>query len=308
MLTADPTACKSHLNCDSVTSYTGFQAAIDSGVVYDEEDEEESEWESGSRSESRHLMWSNGHSLDQDSIQLEVKMYKILSERWSKQQQRHATVNVTLNLETDSGHLLAVSTSATLNWPNLISGSKSLIRFPLTKFGSSVTREVFVENPSSHPLSVQAVIARPSLYPKDFVTSLSSWSGADWKDMDVGQSFKVILNGEIASASRMVTIPVGQVKNFNFNNEVNLLMPVCLSSSSCVCFPYQRIRMGILFEPVPSARTSPRKSSSADPSVRMTSMLLIRNNLTIFDSLRLEGESGQGCCGSGKTFPASRQC
>lgn len=266
-----------------MTSYTGFQTAIDSGAVYDDADEyadEMEDWESvGSQSESRHLLWSNGHSLDQDSIQLEVKMHKILSERWLKQQQRRATVNVTLNLETDLGHLLSVTTSATLKWPTLISGtSEHVVRFPLIKFGSSVTKEIFIENPSSHPLSVQAVVARPSLYPKDFITSLNSWSGADWTDMDqYGSAFKVVVNGETGFASRMITIPVGQ-----------------------------RIRVGIVFEPLPneSSTRSRLKSSSTDSATKVTGMLLIRNNLTIFDSLRLEGESGQGLLRIGKDAPA----
>lgn len=306
----DPTACKKRVNCDSVTSYTGFQAAIDSGVIYDKDqlspDEDGHEWdgESDSRSESRHLMWSNGHSLDRDSIELEVKMYRILSQRWNKQQQHHSTVNVTLNLETDSGHLLSVATSATLNWPKLVSVPQNLIQFPLTKYGSSSRRDVFIENPSSHPLSIQALVIRPALYPEDFVASLSSGSAADVKDMDSGNSFKIsILHPddasdvpEFSSVSPVITIPVGQ-----------------------------RIRVSIFFQPQPknntgetssssssssggnrassSRKTSHQKQQLADAWSRITGLLLIRNNLTIFDSLRLAGESGQALLRIGKDAP-----
>lgn len=269
--------------------------------------------------------WLRGLSLNAESSAIDLNLLLALRDRWSKISTPNNNVltngntpsgdptskgensnlvsesvatniiNATLNLELESGQLLSLHTSARLNWPRLLVSSSNHMKFPLTRFGHSVIREVLIENPTSHPLLIQAVLA-PIFFTPEYVSNIlraigiSSSISNEMKNLD-RSSFRLIVNdGENEAVHKQFTIPVTP-------GTQGILLPVG-----------QRARIQIEFAPKWEQQTSHGKAHGqsnveSDFSAKYTSFLLIRNNLTIMEAVKLHGEAGFGLLKIGKELP-----
>lgn len=217
-------------------------------------------------------------------------------------------INATLNLQLESGQMLKFRTSTRLNWPRIVVSSSNEILFPLTRFGDHVTREVLIENPTSHPLLIQGILA-PSFFTSDYLNAILRASGT-WSNIPQGdlkyldrKSFRIIVNTED-----------NDIITSKFN------MPITPGTQGILLPAGQRARIIIEFGPKweqkfisqnndgkssssSSTSNSGQSNKSEISSFKFTSFLLIRNNLTIIDAIKLQGEAGFGLLKIGKELP-----
>ncbi|KAI1283704.1 Transmembrane protein [Halotydeus destructor] len=240
------------------------------------------------QSEVGHL-WTLGLSLHPDTGYIDKELHQLYYNRWLNIASQK-TVNATLNLEMDSQHRVQIEASASLEWPRIVCGNKNYVKFPVTRFGDTQVKEVLIENPSSQPLLVQAVLL--SDYPDNeaaisLLDSYGWWKDTDLRSSDSKGSFKLIdmsdeSFGNLRLSSAFHVSPS--------SNSVTMLMPVG-----------QRTRISVVFRPSLVSGSNLPKNSEA--TIQSSTVLLLRNNLTILDAVHISGEAGSGMLKIGSQLP-----
>lgn len=232
-------------------------------------------------------LWLLGSGLYSDTAYIDKELYKLLRNQWlmMSESDRNPTVKVRLQIDGFGSFLAPVQ--AQQHWPRL--ANKLMILFPSIRVGQTVTKELLVENTADRQVLIQAinVIDYPN---SDILLQLISNSifHQQWAKSDLQAVQSAIWNGHnrssfslhnntIASNSQVQRITEWLGVEPNAHSYIMLLPPGV------------RHRLAITFNPLDEKN--------------YTSLLILRNNLTIIDVVMLRGEGGRGLLKIGKTLP-----
>ncbi|XP_066136574.1 transmembrane protein 131-like isoform X1 [Saccopteryx bilineata] len=207
-----------------------------------------------SKAENPH--WEGSLSLDRSTWDVDFELANKLYERWKKLKNGDACKRNVLGM-TQFAHLKKSreSESFVFSLPRLITEPDLVLNFSATALRNSVVKYFVVKNPSSLPVSLQLLPL--SLYPKPeaAVRLLNKWFGTDMQMIN-------FTTGEFqltkACPSWGVHSEESRFGSLHFHLQ-----------------PLEMKRAGVVFTPADYGK--------------VTSLILIRNNLTVLDMIGVEG-------------------
>ncbi|GIY37241.1 transmembrane protein 131 [Caerostris darwini] len=231
--------------------------------------------------------WLLGMALPSDVSETDGELFRTLSKRWhSIIDLEEKITNITLRIDTTEvrGYLLKAHVS--LQWPRML--SKCRLRFPVTLIGNNSVKDFTLENPSSLPVLVQLVPL--SLYPNptNIINALKDKYGEDFgvpnivKDSEVF-SLEDLEDNNPNSDNHMPAYRKSLEEYFGVQSHKK--------SIAMLLTPGMRVKIHIGFKPT-------------DDSLK-SSLILIRNNLTVMDALLVYGQGGYGQIKFGNIPPGS---
>ncbi|XP_068449011.1 transmembrane protein 131 isoform X2 [Clinocottus analis] len=202
-----------------------------------------------------------GLALQEDIWDSDVDLHQKLLRRWKELKERSGhSVDAVFEVNTDLQKNVQARITAHLTWPSLVNSSRS-IQFPLTNTNGSSEEEVILQNPADVLVYVQvlplALLPNPSVF-----------------------------SGKLADR-----LPLGNLSNINIDTSTLEFQvhrnqtPVKSSSGfegSSRAFVYN-----LLLQPGELKAFSVRFTPSSNHSV--SSLLIVRNNLTVIDTIVLHG-------------------
>ncbi|KPM08117.1 hypothetical protein QR98_0066310 [Sarcoptes scabiei] len=238
-------------------------------------------------------LWLLGSGMYSDTAYIDKELYKLLRNQWLKMSEAEKNPSATLVLKIDGFGTYTTSVQAHHHWPRL--ANKLVIRFSSIRIGQQVTKELLIENPSDRQVLVQAIniIDYPN---SEILAQLISdsifhqqWSKNNLQTIQMAirndaqlsvyhnQSVFSLFNNTISSNSQVRRMTEWLGVEPNVNSYIMLLPPGI------------RHRLTITFSPMEERN--------------YTSLLILRNNLTIIDVVMLRGEGGRGLLKIGKSLP-----
>ncbi|XP_070552188.1 transmembrane protein 131-like isoform X2 [Ptychodera flava] len=217
--------------------------------------------------------WLHSLSLPPDIVDIDTELYQTLRSQWQEiQDTGYAIANITLKLNTNLVKGFNIPAEAQLIWPSLL--RKDHIQFPLTQIGNSSIEEVKIYNPSDVPLLVQLlpITSYPNHQTILEVIMDRERFDPDSIDEDGSKTFFLadLHNTSVQSSSVKQRHDVESTFSVKTNTSS---IPLLIKSRS-------NVTVNLGFMPV-------------DEVIR-TSLILIRNNLTILDFLLVEGQGARG--------------
>ncbi|KAK2170432.1 hypothetical protein LSH36_3g30072 [Paralvinella palmiformis] len=176
-------------------------------------------------------------------------------------------INVTMNIDTDKAHGFLFQVQAHLRWPSI--AKKRRIQFPLSQIGNVSVTEFLVENPAD--VSVVIQVLPLSSYPSPH-TVLELLADSLFNDLSD------FIDTEDATIFNLPPL----VESSNSTSDIESILGVKPHRNS----------IAIL---LPGGKTKKIKVEfRPKDDTPKTSLLLIRNNLTIIDAVVLTGQGGRG--------------
>uniref|UniRef100_A0A8C7M8P7 Transmembrane protein 131 n=1 Tax=Oncorhynchus kisutch TaxID=8019 RepID=A0A8C7M8P7_ONCKI len=206
----------------------------------------------------------HGLVLQEDIWDADIDLHQKLLRRWTELKDRSGhQVEAVFEVSTDLQETVQATITAQQTWPSLVNASQQ-ITFPLTNANSSSETEVVLENPADVPVYVQ--ILPLALYPNPSVFAgklgdrfpLGKLSNIDTKSLE----FQVTRNLVSSGSSGFVE---GSTRPFVYN---------------------------VLLQPGEVKSFSLRFTPSSNHSV--SSLLIVRNNLTVIDVIVVRGQGTTG--------------
>uniref|UniRef100_A0A8C7M9E9 Transmembrane protein 131 n=1 Tax=Oncorhynchus kisutch TaxID=8019 RepID=A0A8C7M9E9_ONCKI len=206
----------------------------------------------------------HGLVLQEDIWDADIDLHQKLLRRWTELKDRSGhQVEAVFEVSTDLQETVQATITAQQTWPSLVNASQQ-ITFPLTNANSSST-EVVLENPADVPVYVQ--ILPLALYPNPSVFAgklgdrfpLGKLSNIDTKSLE----FQVTRN--LVSSAEYSGFVEGSTRPFVYN---------------------------VLLQPGEVKSFSLRFTPSSNHSV--SSLLIVRNNLTVIDVIVVRGQGTTG--------------
>ncbi|XP_064122093.1 transmembrane protein 131-like isoform X5 [Macrobrachium nipponense] len=243
--------------------------------------------------------WVNTLSLTSHVADTDTSLYSTLR---SKYLNLSATIfNTSIVLHTSEVHGFHFTAQASLKWPSLTSPSHLI--FPLTQVVNTSIREVFVENPSSLPVVAQILLLHhypatqqlrsiiQDQLPKGHAV-LSEESSSSQSDV-----FTLIDADSVSTAARGGRMPppapeiTSGVAQHRRTLEEQFKTRVSKDSIALILEPGVKVKVRLSFTP---------------PDDKMhSSVLLVRNNLTVIDAMLVQGRGGRGFLKFGSRKPGS---
>lgn len=232
-------------------------------------------------------LWLLGSGLYSDTAYIDKELYKLLHNQWLLLSESDRNPAVNIRLQVDGFGSFITEAQAQLYWPRL--SNKLSIRFPSIRIGRTISKDLMVENPADRPILVQAINVVD--YPNSDVLLQLMANGIfhqQWSKSDLDTIEAEIRNGQ--NASSFLLVNSSSSSNLN-SNRINEWLGVAPNSNSYTMFlpPGARQRLAVAFRPVDERN--------------FTSLLILRNNLTIIEVVMLRGEGGRGFLKIGKTLP-----
>ncbi|KAK6172925.1 hypothetical protein SNE40_016488 [Patella caerulea] len=220
--------------------------------------------------------WLVGLNLEREVANTDQYLYTWLQQKWEKLENSEQNIaNVTIELDTNHVRGFLFSAQAYLQWPSLV--RKSLVKFPLTQIGNISISDVIVENPGDFPVLVQ--ILPLSLYPSphtiiDLIGQRLSEYVSEYIETEDIDAFTL---RDLEAYNKEADNPwISHRKNVE-----NSLGPKPHDDSlAALLKPGQKLKIKIGFQP-------------RDDTFR-TSLIIIRNNLTIIDAVVVQGQGRRG--------------
>lgn len=223
--------------------------------------------------------WLLGSRLGIDTSDIDQFLYRRLRQKWAdlKQQQTNV-VNVSMQLDTNQMRGFLFDAQAHLHWPT-VRGDSLCVHFPLTQIGNTTIKRLVVENPSDINVIMQFVPL--PLYPNpqiilDLMRDKIPQSQINKILEDVGSDVFLLYDLEKYNPTRP------NISSLYHRQwiEQTTGVPPHPESIAIVVGQRTRVRLRIGFKPI--------------DHLPKTSLLVIRNNLTIIDVVVLHGHGGQG--------------
>uniref|UniRef100_A0AAX7SX49 Transmembrane protein 131 n=1 Tax=Astatotilapia calliptera TaxID=8154 RepID=A0AAX7SX49_ASTCA len=204
----------------------------------------------------------HGLALQEDIWDADVDLHQKLLRRWKELKERSVhKIEAVFEVNTDLQKNVQAKITAHLTWPSLVNSSQR-ITFPLTNTNSSSDEEVILQNPADVPVYVQvlplALLPNPSVF-----------------------------SGKLADR-----FPLGNLSNININTNTfefqvhrNQVSP--LSSTGFVEGSTRPFVYNLLLLPGEVKSFNIRFTPIGNHSV--SSLLIVRNNLTVIDTIILHG-------------------
>ncbi|XP_061164811.1 transmembrane protein 131-like isoform X1 [Saccostrea echinata] len=222
--------------------------------------------------------WLLGLGLFRDVIETDQYLYTKLQQKWRTIQKSNLnTANVTIEMDTNEVRGFLYSAQAHLHWPSLV--RKCHIRFPLTQIGNISISDFIVENPGDIPVLIQ-ILPLP-LYPnpqtiadllyRNFRFSTDPGDTIEMDDLDIF----TLPDLEQYNPSRQNPVP-----GFRKHIETSLGVKPHKLSITTILQPGVKVKVRVGFQP--------------KDDISRTSIILIRNNLTIIDAIVVQGQGGRG--------------
>ncbi|XP_052331637.1 transmembrane protein 131 [Oncorhynchus keta] len=208
----------------------------------------------------------HGLVLQEDIWDADIDLHQKLLRRWTELKERSGhQVEAVFEVSTDLQETVQATITAQQTWPSLVNASQQ-ITFPLTNTNSSSETEVVLENPADVPVYVQ--ILPLALYPNPSV-------------------FAGILSD---------SFPLGKLSDIDTKSlefQVNRnLSSVMKGSSGFVEGSTRPFVHNVLLQPGEVKSFSLRFTPSSNHSV--SSLLIVRNNLTVIDVIVVRGQGTTG--------------
>ena len=202
------------------------------------------------------------------------------------------------------------SDSKNSNWDSKNLGAKkknNVLSFPLTRFGEVVIQDVVVENPSIHsPLLIQAILAPDYVTNAESLSLLLQTAVSYWSPSTIESDAKELFSKSINKESfKLIPAP-------SDNEEIRYLFEITPSDKShSLMVPIGgRVRISVLFSPQEDFDDLDLYSDLSGGKLasikKFSNYLIVRNNLTIIDVVKLEGEAGYGLLRIGNQSPGLR--
>ncbi|XP_075901839.1 transmembrane protein 131 isoform X4 [Nelusetta ayraudi] len=205
----------------------------------------------------------HGPALQEDIWDADVDLHQKLLRRWKELKERSGhQIEAVFEINTDLQKNVQAKVTAQLTWPSVVNSSQQIM-FPLTNTNSSSDEEVVLQNPADVLLYVQvlplALLPNPSVF-----------------------------SGKLADR-----LPLGNLSNINidtntlefqvYRNRTSLTK----SSSGFVEGSTRPFVYNLLLQPGEVRSFSVRFTPVSNHSV--SSLLIVRNNLTVIDTILLHG-------------------
>ncbi|XP_036835286.1 transmembrane protein 131 isoform X2 [Oncorhynchus mykiss] len=208
----------------------------------------------------------HGLVLQEDIWDADIDLHQKLLRRWRELKDRSGhQVEAVFEVSTDLQETVQATITAQQTWPSLVNASQQ-ITFPLTSTNSSSETEFVLENPADVPVYVQ--ILPLALYPNPSV-----FAGK------LGDSFPLGMLSDI------------DTKSLEFQVTRNL-SSVMKGSSGFVEGSTRPFVYNVLLQPGEVKSFSLRFTPSSNHSV--SSLLIVRNNLTVIDVIVVRGQGTTG--------------
>ncbi|XP_077573072.1 transmembrane protein 131 isoform X1 [Stigmatopora nigra] len=205
----------------------------------------------------------HGMALHEDIWDADVDLHQKLLKRWQELKAHSGhLVETAFEVSTDLQKNVETKISAELTWPSVVNSSRR-ITFPLTNTNSSSEEEVTLKNPADVPVYVQVL-------PLALLPSPSVFSGklADrWKAENLS-NINIDTNTLEFQVQRNQTIPEKRGGSFAEGSSRS-------SAYNLILMPGEVKSFNVRFTPVRNHSVS--------------SVLIVRNNLTVIDSIFLHG-------------------
>ncbi|XP_029987894.1 transmembrane protein 131 isoform X2 [Sphaeramia orbicularis] len=205
----------------------------------------------------------HGLALQEDIWDADVDLHQKLLRRWKELKERSGhKIEAMFEVNTDLQKNVQAKITAQLTWPSLVNSSQRIL-FPLTNTNSSSDEEVILQNPADVPVFVQvlplALLPNPSVF-----------------------------SGKLADR-----LPLGNLSNINIDtNTLEFQVhrnqtSVMKSSTGFVEGSTRPFVFNLFLLPGEVKSFSVRFTPISNHSV--SSLLIIRNNLTVIDTIVLHG-------------------
>uniref|UniRef100_A0AAQ5XMF4 Transmembrane protein 131 n=1 Tax=Amphiprion ocellaris TaxID=80972 RepID=A0AAQ5XMF4_AMPOC len=203
----------------------------------------------------------HGLALQEDIWDADVDLHQKLLRRWQELKERAGhKIEAVFEVNTDLQKNVQAKITAHLTWPSLVNSSQRIM-FPLTNTNSSSDEEVILQNPADVPVYVQvlplALLPNPSVFSGKLADRLPLGNLSNINIDTNTFEFQVHRNQVSPSSTGFVE---GSTRPFVYNL---LLLPGEVKSFS------------VRFTPVSNHSVS--------------SLLIVRNNLTVIDTIVLHG-------------------
>ncbi|XP_067369702.1 transmembrane protein 131 isoform X3 [Channa argus] len=205
----------------------------------------------------------HGLALQEDIWDADVDLHQKLLRRWKELKQHSGQkAEAVFEVNTDLQKNVQAKITAHLTWPSLVNSSQQIM-FPLTNTNSSSDEEVILQNPTDVPVYVQvlplALLPNPSVF-----------------------------SGKLADR-----LPLGNLSNINIDtNTLEFQVhrnqtPLIKSSTGFVEGSTRPFVYNLLLLPGEVKSFNVRFTPISNHSV--SSILIVRNNLTVIDTIVLQG-------------------
>lgn len=214
--------------------------------------------------------WLVGANLDKDVADVDQYLYTRFRHIWKDiKQSNEDSVNVTVELNTNEIRGFLYPAVAHMVWPSVV--NRKFIKFPLTQLGNTSSAHVDLHNPSDLPILFQVLPL--SIYPSPHtVLNVLSEENGDMDFLDPNANQFSLLD---------LTYPGNETAN-QLRKQVERTLGVRPhpQTLSALVAPRSSIRVLLGFRPTDDTEKA--------------SLILIRNNLTVMDSVVVQGQGASG--------------
>lgn len=238
-------------------------------------------------------LWLLGSHLYTDTAYIDKELYRILRGNWMTLTESDKSPAVNIRLQVDGFGSFITEAQAQLSWPRL--SNKLSIRFPSIRIGRYTAKELVVENPADRPILIQALqlVDYPNI---DILLQVmghprfhQNWTKSDLELIEEEYMNSLNATSVFAFSNSSTASAAGS----STSNRINEWLGVTPKPNSFTMIlpPGARQRLIITFHP--------------KDEKNFTSLLVLRNNLTVIDVVLLRGEGGRGLLKIGQTLPNS---
>ncbi|XP_047126881.1 transmembrane protein 131 isoform X1 [Hydra vulgaris] len=209
--------------------------------------------------------WHHSIQLPSNAWEMDFNLLEKLRRKWDNFESMHkSSFNTSIVLDSSIVKSYTVPIQVSLAWPSLVDQS---IKFPCTQVGNYSFEDILITNPSNHPLIVQVIPLLNYPQPDGGLDLLS--------DRLIMDSFSLDLNGQS-------NFFIPEIKDGNQDHKmIHSALGVYPSPNSLTMLlePRQKKSFKVGFIPV-------------DETLK-TSILVVRNNLTVLDLVIVSGQGAQ---------------
>ncbi|GFS73636.1 transmembrane protein 131 [Nephila pilipes] len=231
--------------------------------------------------------WLLGMALSSGVGEMDGELFRTLCKRWhSLIDLEEKTTNITLRIDTTEVRGYLLKAHASLQWPRMF--SRYRLKFPITQIGNHSVKDFTLENPSSLPVLVQVVPL--SLYPNptNIISILKERYGDEFGSSNILKDSEAFSLEDLEDNNPN---PDNHIPAYRKSLEEFFGIQTHKKSIAMLLTPGMRVRIQVGFTPI-------------DDSLK-SSLILIRNNLTVMDALLVYGQGGYGQIKFGNIPPGS---
>ncbi|CAG5136465.1 unnamed protein product, partial [Candidula unifasciata] len=223
--------------------------------------------------------WLLGVGLDRDVADTDQYLFTKFQQKWNRLENLQQNIaNVTIVLDTNQVWGFLFSAQAYLQWPTLV--RKSRIKYPLTQIGNLSVSDFIIENPGDETVLFQVLPL--SLYPNphtilDLLGHGLSQDLTDYVDTDDTNTFVLY---DLEPISKSAGASAANLSQHRKNVE-----------STLGVIPHKKTIAGLL---QPGGKIKVKVGFQPKDDLARSSLIVIRNNLTIIDAVVVQGQGRRG--------------